>query len=466
MSVTTAPGAAAAGFDVNTGVGQLLLNGTTITADVTEAISEAVLDRTMVGSSTLTLTVEDPFAVLVNNPLFTQTTVCTIVGDNEILHFTLVQIQKQGYQLTLTFEDSSINSLRNVTADEADYFMMTSGTGTRGDFAAKLIAKTGLPILLQYPPDGSPYAGQIEETLGWGTTDSPTEDAWTCLTRVANEVQWRCFSDGSALWFGPDEWLLQFPKIGPFVQNTGGVDSIDFDWDSGKATATAVINCVATVVTFPPGQPAVLADLGVANGTWLVSDTSRSLFFPDATVDLVQAQPEISESDAVALSTGAIPNTSLGTAAGNNTGSNGGVGVPAQASGANVPNVGESAAAQKAVEFALAQVGKPYVYGATGPGSYDCSGLMQTAYRNAGVSIPRTSEAQYQGLPSAPLGNLLPGDLIFTEWGEDFPGLPGHVGMYVGDGTVVQAPHTGTNVGTISYTSFTAGQQVAAARPT
>ena len=83
--------------------------------------------------------------------------------------------------------------------------------------------------------------------------------------------------------------------------------------------------------------------------------------------------------------------------------------------------------AQKAVAFAYAQLGKPYVWGATGPGSYDCSGLMQAAWASAGVSIPRDTYSQVAGLPSVPLSALQPGDLVF------FDG-DGHVAMYVGGG--------------------------------
>jgi len=93
--------------------------------------------------------------------------------------------------------------------------------------------------------------------------------------------------------------------------------------------------------------------------------------------------------------------------------------------------------ALKAVVFATSQVGVPYVYGGTSPKGFDCSGLVQWAYRKAGVSIPRTSEAQLAGLPVA-TGNLKVGDLLFPH--------PGHVVMYLGGGQVVEAPHTGALV--------------------
>lgn len=91
--------------------------------------------------------------------------------------------------------------------------------------------------------------------------------------------------------------------------------------------------------------------------------------------------------------------------------------------------------AQRAVNFAHAQLGKPYVYGATGPNAFDCSGLTGAAWRSAGVSIPRTSYAQYNGLRKVSRGNLQPGDIISFYGG-------GHVGIYVGNGYVIHAPNS------------------------
>lgn len=98
-----------------------------------------------------------------------------------------------------------------------------------------------------------------------------------------------------------------------------------------------------------------------------------------------------------------------------------------------------STQAGQAVQFAYDQLGKPYVYGATGPGSYDCSGLVQAAWAAAGVSIPRTTYDQWAALPHIPLSDLQPGDLIYYN-GES------HVAMYVGNGNIVDAPHTGATV--------------------
>jgi cell wall-associated NlpC family hydrolase len=115
--------------------------------------------------------------------------------------------------------------------------------------------------------------------------------------------------------------------------------------------------------------------------------------------------------------------------------------------------------AQKAVAFAYAQLGKPYQWGATGPGSYDCSGIMQAAWASAGVSIPRDTYSQVAGLPSVPLSALQPGDLVF------FDG-DGHVAMYVGGGMIIDAPRTGLTVEKVSLSSSWYSSTVdSAARP-
>ncbi|MEU9451197.1 NlpC/P60 family protein [Streptomyces sp. NPDC048277] len=106
-----------------------------------------------------------------------------------------------------------------------------------------------------------------------------------------------------------------------------------------------------------------------------------------------------------------------------------------------------SGAAGKAVDFALAQIGKPYVWGAVGPSSYDCSGLTSTAWAAAGHPIPRTSQAQWQGLTRVGLSSVQPGDLIIYYDAT-------HVGMYIGDGMIVHAPRPGRTVTTAPAASM------------
>ncbi|MGY4684453.1 C40 family peptidase [Micromonospora aurantiaca (nom. illeg.)] len=120
------------------------------------------------------------------------------------------------------------------------------------------------------------------------------------------------------------------------------------------------------------------------------------------------------------------------------------------------------------VAFALAQRGKPYVWGAEGPDSYDCSGLMMAAWAKAGVRIPRvTAEQVHAGVAVPSLAAMLPGDLIFIPGSDGTMSRPGHVGMYIGTDRIgrqhlVQAPKTGDVVKVISVDTW--ARRVAAIR--
>jgi len=102
---------------------------------------------------------------------------------------------------------------------------------------------------------------------------------------------------------------------------------------------------------------------------------------------------------------------------------------------ANDPTAG------RAIAAAATRLGMPYTWGATGPGTFDCSGLTQWAFDQAGIAIPRTSRQQFAGLPLV-AADLQPGDLLFYASGTA-PSSIHHVGLYVGDGLMIHAPRTG-----------------------
>lgn len=99
-----------------------------------------------------------------------------------------------------------------------------------------------------------------------------------------------------------------------------------------------------------------------------------------------------------------------------------------------------AAKADKVLSFARSQIGKPYVWGASGPSSYDCSGLTQAAWKAAGVDLPRTTWDQVKVGERVATKDLLPGDLVF------FYDDISHVGIYIGDGKMIHAPKPGANV--------------------
>jgi peptidoglycan DL-endopeptidase CwlO len=112
-----------------------------------------------------------------------------------------------------------------------------------------------------------------------------------------------------------------------------------------------------------------------------------------------------------------------------------------------------SGSAATVVNWAMSQRGKPYVWGGEGPNGYDCSGLTKMAYKQIGIGLPHSSSAQKGFGTSVPLSALQPGDLVFA---------PGHVAIYIGNGTVVHAPTFGSPVRTMpmEYMSFSSAKRL------
>ncbi|HEY2490355.1 MAG TPA: bifunctional lytic transglycosylase/C40 family peptidase [Streptosporangiaceae bacterium] len=96
-----------------------------------------------------------------------------------------------------------------------------------------------------------------------------------------------------------------------------------------------------------------------------------------------------------------------------------------------------------AIAYAKAQIGKPYLWGGTGPDAFDCSGLVMMAYRQAGVNIPRTSEEQWAWGPKIQPGHEEPGDLVFFAGSDGTQTNPGHVALVIGKGKMIEAYATG-----------------------
>ncbi|MFJ6573092.1 NlpC/P60 family protein [Streptomyces sp. NPDC091292] len=126
------------------------------------------------------------------------------------------------------------------------------------------------------------------------------------------------------------------------------------------------------------------------------------------------------------------PSSGTGSGTGSDSGTGSGTGSGTSA--------GASTQTAKVIAFAEAQLGKPYVWGATGPGSYDCSGLTQAAWKAAGVTLPRTTWDQVKVGTTVSTADARPGDLVF------FYDDISHVGIYTGDGKMIHAPKPGANV--------------------
>jgi cell wall-associated NlpC family hydrolase len=104
-----------------------------------------------------------------------------------------------------------------------------------------------------------------------------------------------------------------------------------------------------------------------------------------------------------------------------------------------------------AISYAQEQIGKPYLFGGTGPDAFDCSGLVMMAYRAAGIDIARTSEEQWATEVRVPASQVEPGDLVFFAGSDGTTTAPGHVGLVIGNGEMIEAYATGFPIRVSTY---------------
>ncbi len=184
----------------------------------------------------------------------------------------------------------------------------------------------------------------------------------------------------------------------------------------------------------------------------LVAQDRQTLTSVNASIQTLVAQQQQAQEAAAKAAAAAAFNQRVAAAqksqaasqsssgASNGANSGGGSATATVTAASNPPPVPSGAAG--AIEAAKSQIGVPYVWGGESPGSgFDCSGLTQWSYARAGISIPRTSGAQYAATTHISLADIAPGDLLFYG-----PGGSDHVAMYVGGGEMIEAPQTGSFV--------------------
>jgi len=343
-------------------------------------------------------------------------------------------------------------------------------------------------------PAGDPY-------LLWESATAPppepgTPEVWsqplradgTALTGRPTalyrpDLPWQAGSLGSPdLVVGPGrDWLL-YSAGGGYTSPTDAIGAAGCAGPSGPCTDVSATPLLASDAQGSgPGDPATTT---VDGGTWLVYNPSYS---PGGTLErwvdtvrlgvgtagpylaatgMAPAPPQPATPAAVAPTTPAATATPAASPPGPAP-QVGGVLPGPTATPATVVAPTAGGAGATAVEAAVSQLGVAYVYGAEAPWhGFDCSGLVQWAWGQAGVSIPRTAAAQYADLPHVSLSALEPGDLLFY-YDLDGDHTIDHVVMYVGSGpdggqTVIQAPSSGQ---TVSYSPVFTGGLVGAARP-
>jgi cell wall-associated NlpC family hydrolase len=445
------------GFVSTAALEQVFINGTSAALICKGCLVTVQLDLALTKISALCLTIHDPDAKIINAPELSQISTVTFGPYT----FTLVAIEKQDSVLTVTFQPWGVSALQKATGA----FTVPAGIMTRSEFAELLVSQvdglnfTQAPTTYLYGLDKG-YAHTTKEQLCRGTVNSPLENSWTCLQRLANEIQWVCFESFGTVYFGPYDWLINLPPVLTPRQFTDGITWINGTYDVGQPLGDLTISAVADSWTATPGQCVAITNLGPFNGNWIVSEMEREdILEPTITISLQQPLP-------------GLPEPSSG-------GTN-----PAVGSGAgSAQSTAGSVAAQKALAFAESKVGDAYSETTgrrLGPTSYDCSGLVYEAYQAAGIQIGGPHHTTYTmwptnaGTPVPPgANNFRPGDLMF--FAGSTGGAASHVAMVVkvnkGTGSVhvVQAadptqgvcyatstPHIGTAYGsTLVYIGAT-----------
>lgn len=254
------------------------------------------------------------------------------------------------------------------------------------------------------------------------------EDSWTCISRLSSEENIEAFAVRGVIYIASTHYIFEGNSVMTISEDTPGIDTIDYDLDEGKKQATVTVKAHTRRWVAPPGTLITIEKHAPVDGKWIVDSYKRSFYDNIATIELIKARPLLPEP------------TVLATLPAGFTGPQQPPGGARNAGPTTNPNV----LAQGVIAYAQSQLGVPYKWGSELPGvAFDCSGLTQAAYNSVGISIPRTAQSQYDAGPKVPSpGILLPGDLVYFGNPSD-PGGLHHVAIYIGDGAIIHAPHSG-----------------------
>ena len=417
-------------------------------ASLLKATRDLEMVESIAVASHIEHTIEDPERRFMRDPVCRQRSTMVLDG----AAFELAAGNKTGDTLKLTLEDVAVAALRR----DDSFRKIAAGAMSRAQFIGDLIRRDR-PWVKVHTTTGPKAKVELSRGKAKGSRGGKAEkeDTWDAAVRIMGEIGWRTFARRGEIWLVPDSYLL---KQDPYrlKETTDGVLGVDFDFDVGKPAATATLTVLAGKTTLRAGAAVTLSDLGMADGRWLVEEIRRSAFTKQATVRLLRAQPRLPEP----------VDTS-----GDGTGDPGEDGwTPTNLTGStalddDVTDVRKglgSTAIDNFVGIALAQKGKPYVWGASGPGSFDCSGLVQWAAKWAGwsgVHKPVTAllaSCQHGGriLPVAQ-GINTRGALLMRVG----RGATNHVAISLGDGRTIEAMGRayGVTIGTTKGRFTTAG---------
>lgn len=415
----------------------LRLRGKTISADIRGVLQDAVMERTIDGSSTVTLTLHDVERRLYRSGILAKGTQLTING----LRFVLVRPEKSGDSFSLVFEDATIWRLRQITKRRK---ATRTAKLTRAQFILAALRAELKPMPAVFIPEldrklpvkategggsAQPYeftlgrAAQQETTAGAGETAAsgealpatPAADAagipavggdaeasgdaanpaepgggddwWTGIQRLAEEIQWRAFVVGGVFYLASDAALMRHARRWIISEATRGVDSIDWSIDEGIAASTATVHAQAERWAAPPGSVVSVRNEGPASGLWIVQSIRRPLSSVQTEITLVRPREELPEPAAQTVQSAPV-----------------GVSL-----GADVPEAVQRCW-QRAAE--IAAKGQPYAWGGghgslNSPGPFDCSGFVSNVLGAGGLISSTMSTAGLISWGEAGMGQFM-----------------------------------------------------------
>lgn len=461
----------------------LIIDGRSVNgayADLAAALVEVRVRETITGASTLTLKVVDPKGTIRNSGLLAAKVTAVIDGAG----FELVRTDRSTRaDLTITFEDMAVAALRRRNS----YRKVAAGAMSRAAFCQLLIREEPWITVSAAPgalskvelARGSAASTTTEEPAGgsggFGTkgldpaaakaiilgsasaskssTSKKTEveDTWDACGRIMGEIGWRAYALRKQVVLAPDSWILSRGTPYALSESSPGLDSIGWEFDTGQpaATATLRVRC-GTSTTFPAGSRVTLSGEGPADGDWLVETIDRTDRTQVADVTLIRPSPALPEPTVNALS------ANPGEGGWGTSGDESGGGQIVGSTGAAAP----SALVEAFVQKALAQAGKQYVWGATGPGSFDCSGLVMWCAAQVGGTGSPTSTARvpYFGRTvgnqlalARSAGTLMSVEAaIATRGALLIRGPDGHIAISLGGGKTIEAKGRAYGVGVFS----------------
>lgn len=274
------------------GYSSLKMEGASLRADIARVLQDATVNRSIDGASTLEISLYDDAKKLLRSGILSQ----RIRMQVETNAFELVQVRKSGNGLTLTLEDLPIAALRR--RDQP--YKVAAGTMTHVEFAKKLVGEERW-LRFEAPV---PAREKSKGELARGNPADPKADkvdSWTALGQVADARGWRrMVKNPTTILYVPETYLASLPAAYKFTEGSPGVDGIDFDIDTGKPVATAKVRVRAARWAVPVATAVQVFDMGPANGKWIVSAISRSLFSESMDVTISRPRPVLPEPEPAA----------------------------------------------------------------------------------------------------------------------------------------------------------------------